>query len=219
MNILIIGASGHAKVIIDMIRQARRHEIVGLITEDPPSDKVFCGYPILGGFDNLLQVSEESQAEGFIAAVGDNWSRSEVARRVRENLREVDFVTSVHPSAQIAECVEIGSGTVIMAGAVVNSGSRIGRHCVINTRVSIDHDSVIGEFVSIAPGATLGGNVHVGDFSAISLGSSIIHGLSIGEHTVVGAGSVVVRDLPSYVVAYGSPAQVIRPRQKGQRYL
>jgi sugar O-acyltransferase (sialic acid O-acetyltransferase NeuD family) len=219
MKILVIGASGHAKVIIDIIEQAGAHEIVGLITEDPGTDRMFGGYPVLGGLHDLLQVAQEHHAKGLIAAVGDNWGRGEVARRVRDNHAAVDFITLVHPSAQIARCVEIGSGTVIMAGAVVNSGSRVGCHCVINTRASIDHDSVIGEFVSIAPGATLGGNVHIGDFSAISLGSSIIHGLTIGEHTVIGAGSVVLRDVPSYVVAYGTPARVIRERQKGQRYL
>lgn len=219
MKILLIGASGHAKVIIDAIEKAGEHDIVGLITEEPRYDCRFCGYPVLGGFDNLPHISEEHEPGGLIAAVGDNWNRGEVARRVREYLPAIDFITSVHPSAQIAPCVEIGTGTVIMAGAVVNSGSCIGRHCVINTRASIDHDSVVGEFVSIAPGATLGGNVRIGDYSAISLGANVIHGLTIGEHTVVGAGSTVVRDVPSFVVAYGTPARVIRERQKGQRYL
>lgn len=219
MRILLIGASGHAKVIIDIIERAGEHEIVGLITAEQRHDPIFNGYPILGGFDSLPEISEERNVEGLIAAVGDNWSRSEVVRRVADLLPTCDFVTCTHPSAQIARCVEIGSGTVIMAGAVVNSGSCIGRHCIINTRASLDHDSVIGEFASIAPGATVGGNVHIGDYSAISLGSNIIHGLTIGEHTVIGAGSAVVSDVPSYVVAYGTPARVIRERQKGQRYL
>ena len=219
MKLLLIGASGHAKVIIDMIDKAGAHEIIGLVAEDPTVDGMLCGYPILGGLDALPLISAERRFDGLIVAVGDNWRRSEVARRILTSLPAADFVSAIHPSAQIARCVDIGRGTVVMAGAVINSGCRIGQHCVVNTRASIDHDSVIGEFVSIAPAAALGGNVRVGDFSAICLGSMVIHGLNIGEHTVVGAGATVVRDVPSYVVAYGTPARVIRERRKGQRYL
>lgn len=219
MKLLICGASGHARVVIDAIEQAGDHEIIGLVAEGPRNSSVFCGYPILGAVSDLASLSEQYQVEGLLVGIGDNWNRAEVARVVGDILPSSQFINSVHPSAQIARCVEIGSGTVVMAGAVVNSGSRIGRHCIINTRASVDHDCAIGDFVSIAPGATLGGNVQVGDFTAVCLGASVIHGLAIGEHTVVGAGSVVVRNLDSYVVAYGAPARVIRNRDKAQRYL
>ena len=106
-----------------------------------------------------------------------------------------------------------------MAGAVINSGTQVGRHCIVNTSARVDHDSVLGDFVSVAPGATLGGSVHVGEYSAISLGASVIHGITIGHDTVIGAGAVVVRNVDSNVVAYGVPARVVRRRERGQRYL
>jgi sugar O-acyltransferase (sialic acid O-acetyltransferase NeuD family) len=219
MKILLIGASGHAKVIIDVLERAEQHEIVGLIAEDPPTDPTFSCYPILGRLDDLVRLSVEHSVESLVAAVGDNFSRSEVIRRASELAPTVGFVSCIHPSAQIARCAEIGEGTVIMAGAIVNSGTHVGRHCIINTGACVDHDCVLGDFVSIAPGAILGGNVRVGDCSAVSLGASVIHGISIGADAVVGAGAVVVRNVESNVVVYGTPARVVRPRVKGQRYL
>jgi sugar O-acyltransferase (sialic acid O-acetyltransferase NeuD family) len=219
MNILLLGASGHARVIIDIVERAARHRIVGLLTEDLSVDATCSGYPILGCLDDLVARTAEYRVEGIIAAVGDNWSRSDVLRRVNNTIPELSAVPAVHPSAELGKCVSVGDGTVIMAGVVINSGTRIGQHCIVNTRASIDHDCVIEDFASVAPGATLGGNVRVGRFAAVSLGANVIHGVTIGEHTVVGAGSVVLSDLPSHVVAYGVPARIVRQRSEGQRYL
>jgi sugar O-acyltransferase (sialic acid O-acetyltransferase NeuD family) len=219
MKILILGASGHARVIIDLIEKGGLHEVVGLIAEDGTDGCTFGGYPVIIGIHDLAKVCEEYQVQRLVAGVGDNWSRSEVIRRATEIMPAGQFVSSSHPSAQIGRHVEIGQGTVVMAGAVVNSGTQIGRHCIINTGACVDHDSVLGDFVSIAPGATLGGSVHVGSRSAVSLGASVVHGITIGQDTVIGAGAVVVRDIGSNVVAYGTPARVIRQRTPGERYL
>lgn len=219
MKILILGASGHAKVIIDLIERAGEHQVVGLVAEDRPDNGTFCGYPVAGGIEELAAVCDDLAVEGLVAGVGDNWRRSEVIRRACEIRPGSRFVSASHPAAQIAHGVELGEGTVVMAGAVVNSGTQIGRHCIINTGACVDHDSVLGDFVSIAPGATLGGSVRVGTGSAISLGANVIHGITIGEDTVIGAGAVVVRPVPGNVVAYGVPARIIRARTRSQRYL
>jgi acetyltransferase-like isoleucine patch superfamily enzyme len=73
--------------------------------------------------------------------------------------------------------------------------------------------------VSFAPHSCAGGNVGVDDCSAVSLGANIIHAIRIGAHTVVGAGATVLKDLPDHVVAYGTPARVVRSREAGERYL
>ena len=219
MKILLVGASGHARVIIDAIERAGDHQIVGLVAEDHAGQRTFFGYPLLGGLAVLATVFAGHNAEALIAAVGDNDKRAVVVRRASDILPATPFATCIHPSAQIGRCVEIGEGTVVMAGAVINSGTQVGRHCIVNTSARVDHDSVLGDFVSVAPGATLGGNVHVGEYSAISLGANVIHGITIGHDTVIGAGAVVVRDVDSNVVAYGVPARVVRRRERGQRYL
>jgi acetyltransferase-like isoleucine patch superfamily enzyme len=106
-----------------------------------------------------------------------------------------------------------------MAGTVVNSDSRIGAHCIFNTKASLDHDCVMDDFSSLAPSVTVGGVVRIGAFSAISLGANIIHGRSIGAHTVIGAGALVWSDMPDHCVAYGVPAKMIRLRAEGEKYL
>jgi acetyltransferase-like isoleucine patch superfamily enzyme len=106
-----------------------------------------------------------------------------------------------------------------MPGAIVNCGSSVGEFAVLNTQCSADHDCILGSYSSLAPGARLGGRVVIGEFSAIGIGAVIREGITIGNHTVVGAGSTVLRDLPSHVVAYGTPARVIRQRNPGDSYL
>jgi sugar O-acyltransferase (sialic acid O-acetyltransferase NeuD family) len=219
MRIIIVGASGHAQVIIDSIERAGDHQIAGCVAENHPGKRTFFGCPLLGGLAVLATVFALHNAEALIAAVGDNDKRAAVVRRVSEMMPATPFVKCIHPSAQIGRCVEIGEGTVVMAGAIINSGTQVGRHCIVNTAARVDHDCVLGDFVSVAPGATLGGNVHVGEYSAISLGASVIHGITIGHDTVIGAGAVVVRNVESNVVAYGVPARVIRHRERGDRYL
>jgi sugar O-acyltransferase (sialic acid O-acetyltransferase NeuD family) len=219
MRIILLGASGHARVIIDSIERAGEHQVAGLVAEDDNGRRSFFGYPLLGGLAVLAAVVASHNAEALVAAVGDNDKRAAVVRRVSEMLPATPFVKCIHPSAQIGRCVEIGEGTVVMAGAVINSGTQVGRYCIVNTAARVDHDSVLGDFVSVAPGATLGGNVHVGEYSAISLGASVIHGITIGHDTVIGAGAVVVRNVEGNVVAYGVPARVVRQRERSDRYL
>ena len=219
MRILLMGASGHARVIIDMIERTAEHEVVGLIAESSPNEPSVCGYPIVGDLRDLRRLACELRVDRVIAAIGDNWSRGEVVRRAYECVTDIQFVTVGHPSTQIARNVEIGAGTVLMAASVVNTGARLGKHCVVNTKASVDHDCIVGDFVSIAPGATLGGNVRIGEFSAVSLGANVIHGVTVGAHAVIGAGSVVVRDVPDCAIAYGVPARVVRMRSVGERYL
>lgn len=218
-QLLILGSSGHARVVIDIVEQAAEYTIVGLVDSYRPSGTVFCGYRVLGAPSNLRAIRDVVGPADIVIAVGDNWQRKRLWDEVREADPQLGMGVAIHPSARIGRDVAIGPGTVVMAGVVVNSGSEIAAGCILNTRSSLDHDCRMGEFSSLAPGVTTGGNVNVGPFAAISLGADIIHGVSVGEHTVVGAGSTVLRDLPSFAVAHGTPARVIRQRAPGDRYL
>jgi sugar O-acyltransferase (sialic acid O-acetyltransferase NeuD family) len=154
-----------------------------------------------------------------IVAVGDNWTRAKLVALVRAKAPSLKFPAVVHHSASIGKNVTIGHGTVVMAGAVVNSNSTIGDFCILNTRCSLDHDTHTGEFVSFAPKSCTGGSASIGSFSAICLGANVIDRITIGEHTVIGAGSTVLHNQPSCIVAYGTPARKINDRQPGDRYL
>jgi sugar O-acyltransferase (sialic acid O-acetyltransferase NeuD family) len=167
----------------------------------------------------LPALAHSLDAGGCIVAIGDNWRRHLMVERIAGLAPELQFVTAVHPSAQIARGVTLGRGTVVMAGVVVNSDSRVGDFCILNTNASLDHDGVMENYSSLAPGAVTGGNVRLGAYSAVSLGARVLQGLTIGEHTVIGAGALVLADVPGFSVAYGTPAAIVRTRGAGDKYL
>jgi sugar O-acyltransferase (sialic acid O-acetyltransferase NeuD family) len=217
--VVLIGSSGHAKVIADTIEREGKYSLVGLIDSFRSPGECTQHYRILGTEETLAKLVANGEVYGGLIAIGDNWKRHLMAERIKSLAPEFVFVNAIHPSAQIAASVRIGEGTAIMAGAVVNADSSIGACCILNTRSSLDHDSVMNDFSSLAPNATTGGYVAIGAYAAVSLGASIIHRRHIGKHTVIGAGAVVLRDIPDYSVAYGTPAKVVRQRLASDSYL
>lgn len=216
-RIVVFGAGGHAKAVIDTLEKQAEYEIVGLLDGGKASGTHVYGYEVLGNEAWLLH--NLNSIDGVIVAIGDNWRRGIVAEMIGKAAPELPFVTAIHPSAQVARGARVGAGSVLMAGAVLGSDAEIGEHGVLYPGSSVDHDSRAGRFVSLAPRAVTGGGVTIGDYTAVAIGASIIHGVAIGEHAVIGAGSTVIRDIPSSTVAYGSPARPIRSREKGERYL
>jgi sugar O-acyltransferase (sialic acid O-acetyltransferase NeuD family) len=218
-NIVVFGTSGHAVVVVDALQKSGRYRIAGLVGSERSTSGDIDGLTILGTEDDLPMLVRTLDVFGGIIAVWDNWIRNKLAQRIQNIVPGFEFVNVVHPSAEIARGVVLGCGVFLGAGAVVNANSRIGDHCIVGAKASLDHDCILDRCGSLAPGATVGGNVVIGECSAISLGACVIHGIRIGVHTVVGAGATVVSDIPGYVVAYGSPARVVRSRQEGESYL
>lgn len=217
--IVIVGASGHAKVVADIVEQAGRFRLAGFLDRERPAGSEFFGLPVLGSEADLPRLAGELGLAGMLVAIGDNWTRARVAGELARLVPGLPFVAAAHPGARLARGASVGPGAVVMAGAVLNSDCRVGAHCIVNTGASLDHDGDMGDFSSLAPGAAVGGNVRIGAYSAVSIGACVAHGVRVGEHTVVGAGAVVLADLPDRCVAYGAPARVIRDRQPGERYL
>lgn len=215
-KIIVIGSSGHAMVVIDIIEKEQRFEIIGLTDPFKQPETEVLGYKILGGQRDIPQLINKFGINGAIIAIGDNWNRYLVFDEIRQCCPGLKFVNGVHPFSHIGRKVSIGDGSVIMPGAVINNGTKIGRFCIVNTAASIDHECVLEDFSTVAPGATLGGGVKVGKHSTISLGAKVIDKITIAEHVVVGAGAVVIKNIPERVVAYGSPARVIRKRIVGE---
>ncbi len=218
-NIVIFGASGHAKVIIDIIENEGKYKIAGILDRTNTPGDIKLGYNILGRESDLPNCIQEHALVGGVIAIGDNSIRARVAGSVSEIVPEFKFVTTVHPRAVIAGSASLGDGTVVMAGVVVNPYCLVGRHCILNTNASLDHDSVMAEFSSLGPAATTGGNVTIGAFSAIGIGATIVHGISVGKQTVIGAGATVLNNIDDNKISYGVPAKVIRDRQQGEQYL
>jgi sugar O-acyltransferase (sialic acid O-acetyltransferase NeuD family) len=218
-RIVIIGSSGHAKVVAEIVEREGKASIVGLVDSFRPAGQEAFGYRILGDEQALGELAASHTAQAAIIAIGDNWQRARMARRVAQIAPQLEFACAVHPSAAIARDVLLGSGTVVMPGAVINPGSRLGLHCIVNTGASVDHDCELEDFSSLAPGAVLGGTVALGAYAAVMLGARVIHRRRVGAHAVVGAGALVLEDIPERVLAYGAPATVVRQRTEGEPYL
>ena len=217
-NIVIIGSSGHAGVVIDAIERAAKYRIVGIIDSFKAPGDSCLGYPVLGSEALLPGILAQHDVFGGIVAIGDNWTRYKMVTRIRSAVPDFRFVTAIHPSAEVALRARVGDGSVLLAGATVCASATVGEFCILNTRSSLDHDGVMGSYASLAPAATTGGRVTIKPFAAVMLGANIIDSVSIGEHAVIGVGSIVLQDIPDLVVAYGQPARIIRARQPGDPY-
>lgn len=218
-QVLIFGASEHAKVIIDIFEKEGKFQILGLIDDNIHLGTSFFDYPILGTTEHLTQIMEENPNCKAFVAIGDNWVRHKVVEKISKIIPTIDFASAIHPSAQIGKHVSIGKGVAVMAGAVINPDSILEDFVIINTRASLDHDGLVKSFSSLAPSVVTGGQVKIGSFTAIGIGATILHGIKIGQHTVIGGGALVLKDCGDHEVLIGSPAKVIRKRAIGDRYL
>lgn len=218
-NVIIIGASGHAKVIIDILEQVGGHNIVGLVDSFKDRTHSIFGYQVLGTEDDLPQLIKTHNIEAGIIAIGDNYSRHWIHQKITSLAPGFQYISAIHPSCIIGKEVSIGSGVVMLPGVVVNADAKIGNQCIINTKSSVGHESIMEDFSSLSPGVTIGGNVRIGYCSAICLGVNVIESISIGNHSVIGAGSLVNKPIDDQVLAYGTPAKPIRFREKNEPYL
>jgi UDP-perosamine 4-acetyltransferase len=201
LEVIVIGAGGHAKVVIDALR-ASGWAIRAVYDDDPKKwNESIIGVPIVGPTEKL----REPDLFPVVIAVGDPFFRRQVAERYRR-----DWITAIHPRAYVDDTAMLGPGTVVFAGAVIQSGVSIGAHAIINTSASVDHDCVIGDYAHVAPGAHLAANVHVKQGAFLGTGAQVIPGVTIGENAIVGAGATVVRDIPAHVTATGCPARVVK---------
>lgn len=198
MRLLVIGAGGHASVVVDAAQVAGID--VMRVVGDASGRPDMLGVPI-------SPTAEGADADGFIVAVGDNLARARLFAEYAASGQAPAAI--IHPSAVIAPGVVIGDGTFVAAGVVINTGARIGSNAILNTSSTVDHDCVIGDHVHIGPMAGLCGGVHIGEGTLIGAGCSIIPARSVGEWTVIGAGSAVVRDVPANVTYAGVPARPI----------
>jgi len=218
-NIVIVGSSGHAKVVCDLVEQEGLYRILGFIDRFRSIGETTSGYKVLGKEEDLPTLVEKHNVKGGLVAIGDNYTRYKVVNEIRGVLPRFCFVKAIHPRANIGKFVTVGDGSVVMAGVSVNSSCTIGEFCIVNTNSSLDHDSTMGDFASLAPNVSTGGNAHIGRFTAIGIGATIIQGIHIGSNTVVGAGSLVLGDIASNRLAYGVPVKEIRYRDEGEPYL
>lgn len=207
--VVIVGAGGHAKVIIDILQENDEFALVGCTTPEKGQSTIL-GLPVLGTDEVLPELFHSGVKLAFVA-LGGNRARLSLS----EQLMNMGFglINVISRRATVSRYVRLGAGIAVMPGAVVNVDTEIGNGAIINTGATVDHDCHIGRCAHIAPGTNLAGKVTIGEGAFVGVGSRVIPGCTVGPWSVVGAGAVVVRDLPGFVTAVGVPARVSRAQE------
>ncbi|GIO19640.1 acetyltransferase [Oceanobacillus oncorhynchi subsp. incaldanensis] len=202
-KLLIIGASGHGKVIADIaLKRNEWNEIAFL--DDDKNKKELMGLKVIGNFKDIINFIEDYH---MFVGIGNNQVRERIFKQLEEFGAVIPIL--IHPSAVLGTNVNIEKGSAVMAGAVINCDTQIGKGCIINSGSTIDHDNNIADFVHISPGAHLAGTVKIGLGSWIGIGATISNNLSIVDHCTIGAGSVVIRHLEKSGTYAGVPTRRI----------
>ena len=196
-RLIIVGAGGHGKVIAD---SALKNGYTDICFVDDTVTGDIMGFPVIGRCD-AIECLDDGSAD-FIIGIGNNAVRKAIAEA-----NNVNWVSIIHPSAEIAFNAEIGKGTVVMARAVVNACTTVGEHCIINTGAVVEHDNVIENYVHISPNAALGGTVRVGSLTHVGIGATVINNVEICTDCIIGAGAVVIRDIQTSGTYIGAPAK------------
>lgn len=194
-RLIIIGASGHGKVVADIAKLNEYKDIAFL--DDDENVKECAGYPVIGK-------SNEAPDGDIFVAIGN----ADVRKRLTKLYNNRKQIVLIHPNAVIASDVKIGEGSVVMAGAVINPGVKIGKGCIVNTSSSIDHDCIVDDYVHIAVGAHLCGTVHIGEKTWIGAGATVSNNIDICDECMIGAGAVVINDIYKCGTYVGVPARI-----------
>ncbi len=199
-RLIIVGAGGHGKVIAD---NAIKNGYTDIFFVDDNSTGECMGFSVTGTCADIEKFNDGNT--DFVIGIGNNTTRKMIAEKY-----DVNWITLIHPSAQIAVNASIGKGTVVMAGAVVNACATVGEHCIINSSAVVEHDNLLKDYVHISPGVKLGGTVAVGEQTHIGIGATVSNNIAICSDCFIGAGAVVVRDIKDVGTYAGIPVRKIK---------
>ena len=198
IKISLFGASGHGKVILDILQSTGQS--VDVVYDDYPKQPSLLELPIVPA-----STLDSVKIDSLILSIGNNKVRKRLATKLN-----VTFANAIHPSAIFSKHIAIGEGSVVMAGVKVNPDATIGKHCILNTGAIVEHDCKIGDFAHLSPGVALAGNVTVGEGTHVGIGSCVIQGITIGKWVTIGAGAVIIKNVPDYAVVVGNPGKIIK---------
>lgn len=211
MRVIIIGAGGHGKVVLDTFLNSDQ-KVSGFLDDDKNKQNLsIYGVKVLGTLDSIVKFSEQLPM-GIFVAVGDNFMRKNIFSKIKE--LGFTLIKAISPQSYVFDKNKIGQGTLIMPKTVVNIDAEVGENCIINTGAVVEHECKIGNHSHIASMACLAGGVVVGEEVLIGSGAVILPYLKIGSGAIVGAGAVVIEDVPEYTVVVGNPARVIKKKER-----
>jgi sugar O-acyltransferase (sialic acid O-acetyltransferase NeuD family) len=196
--LILIGAGGHAKVVLETALSSSV-DVIGFL-DDNAQARLF-SVPYLGTLEDL---SSLHNINGIIA-IGLNRIRRTLVQRCANQQK---WLTIIHPNVIRSTTSSLGGGTVVFAGVIVQADAIVGNHVILNTGCQVDHDVHIGNFCHVAPGAILTGGVVLEEGAFVGAGAVVLPGVRIGAWSTVGAGSVATKDVPPGAVFVGAPARL-----------
>jgi sugar O-acyltransferase (sialic acid O-acetyltransferase NeuD family) len=202
-KLLIIGAGGHGKVVADVALNMKKWEQIAFLDDGKCSQHVM-GIEVIGVVSDAVKYIEECD---LFVAIGNNSTRANIQELLEDAGASLPIL--IHPNAIIGEEVELAPGTVVMAGAVINCCTKIGKGCIINTGATVDHDNYISDFVHISPGAHTAGNVIIGHGTWLGIGSIVSNNVTVVSNCTIGAAALVIKDLEEEGTYIGVPARRI----------
>ena len=208
-KLIIVGTGGHALVVAELAYSAG-YEVLAFADQGNAKQE-FCSLPVIG----IESALERYSKCAFTIAIGENFTREKVSKQIAPER----FPVLCHKNSVVASSANLDAGTVVMAGAHIGPKAQLGKGCLVNTSAIVEHECHLESYASLAPRAVMGGNSRLGARSALSLGAAVKHGVRVGSDTVIGLNAGVLSDIPSHVVAYGTPARVVRQREWNTPYL
>lgn len=202
-KLLIIGSSGHGRVVADIALKMNKWKQIAFLDDDKTIQSSM-GIDVIGKSSDAFTYINDCD---IFVAIGNGKTREKIQSQLET--AGASIPTLIHPNAIIGEKVMVGAGAVVMAGAVINCFSKLGKGCIVNTGATIDHDNMIEDYVHISPGAHLAGTVKVGAGTWLGIGSLVSNNINITSGCIVGAGAVVIRDITEVGTYVGVPAKKI----------
>lgn len=208
-RVVILGAGGHGRVVLDILLQRGAQEIIGFLDNNPDiHGRRVDGVSVLGGIERLEALVKEGGADGVIVAVGDNGARRGLARMADQI--GAPLISAVHPAATLAHSATIGRNVVVAAGVVVCANCQIGDSVILNTGCIVDYQTMIGEGAHICPGVRIAGRVKIESGVFIGIGATVIPNVTLGYEAIIGAGAVVIEDADPMSTLVGVPARPVK---------
>lgn len=208
-RVIVWGAGGHGKVVVDALLAADTCDLIGIVDDDhTKTGAKILGVPVLDFSGGLTEFANRATFDGIIVAIGDNYTRGEKFHEILE--LGMTPLTVVHPTAHISTFAKIGRGAMVLAHATINPGTILEDNVCVNTSASVDHDNRLEHSCHILPNATLAGGVRIGEYAYVGSGAVVIPNLTVHKFSYLGAGAVAIKDVPEGVVSAGNPAAQIR---------
>lgn len=208
MDVIIFGAGGHGRVVLDILRAGGTHRVAGFLDSNPRlSGRVVDGAAVLGSAEWLSQLKPRGIG-GAVIAIGDNPVRRRLAEIVSS--LDIELINAIHPSAQIAASARLGRNVVVAAGTIVCAHTQVGDSVILNTGCIVDHECVIGAAAHVCPGARLAGHVIIESGAFVGIGATLIQNVRVGFEAIIGAGAVVLHDVDPMTTVVGVPAREIK---------